>query len=104
MGFQVNPYTLIANAALMVLTSKFEGFGYVIVEAQALNIPVISTDCSVEPRELLLEQNLVPVDDTDALAMLINQALVNLDGYKVQLNNRFLPHSIARQYLRFIQV
>ena len=44
LGFQKNPYPLMAGAALLVLTSKFEGFGYVIVEAQALKVPVISTD------------------------------------------------------------
>ncbi|MGP9638172.1 glycosyltransferase [Psychrobacter sp. AOP3-A1-26] len=104
LGFQGNPYPLIAGAALMVLTSKFEGFGYVIVEAQALGVPVISTDCPFGPKELLPEQNLIPVDDTDALATLMSQALANLDDYKVQLNNRLLPHSIARQYLKFVQV
>ena len=53
LGFQINPYPLIANAVLLVLSSKFEGFGYVIVEAQALNRPVLSTDCPFGLRELL---------------------------------------------------
>ncbi len=101
LGFQTNPYSLIRSAALMVLTSKFEGFGYVIVEAQALGVPVISTDCPFGPRELLPEQNLIAVGDIDGLAMLIDQAIDNLTDYIVPLNQQLLPEHIARQYLAF---
>jgi len=101
LGFQTNPYPLIRSAALMVLTSKFEGFGYVIVEAQALGVPIISTDCPFGPRELLPEQNLIAVGDIDGLAMLIDQAIDNLTDYIVPLNQQLLPEHIARQYLTF---
>ncbi len=101
LGFQSNPYPIIASAALMVLTSKFEGFGYVIVEAQALGVPVISTDCPFGPRELLPVKNLIPVGDIDGLAMLIDQAVDNLTDYIVPLNQQLLPNNIAQQYLEF---
>lgn len=101
LGFQSNPYPIIASAALMVLTSKFEGFGYVIVEAQALGVPVISTDCPFGPRELLPIKNLIPVGDIEGLAILIGQAVDNLTDYIVPLNQQLLPHNIAQQYLEF---
>jgi glycosyltransferase involved in cell wall biosynthesis len=101
LSFQTNPYPLIASAALMVVTSKFEGFGYVIVEAQALGVPVISTDCPFGPRELLPTKNLIPVGDIDGLSMLIDQAVDNLTSYIVPLNQQLLPNRIARQYLEF---
>ena len=104
LGFQTNPYSLIRSAALMVLTSKFEGFGYVIVEAQALGVPVISTDCPFGPRELLPKQNLIAVGDIDGLALLIDQAIDNLTDYIVPLNQKLLPEHIARQYLAFRSV
>lgn len=104
LGFQANPYPLIAAAALLVLTSKFEGFGYVIVEAQALEVPVISTDCPFGPRELLPELNLVPVGDVEALAMLMDTAIDNIEHYKVPFNQQLLPIHIAHQYLEFGQV
>ncbi|MEC5210532.1 glycosyltransferase involved in cell wall biosynthesis [Psychrobacter sp. PL15] len=104
LGFQANPYPLIAGAALLVLTSKFEGFGYVIVEAQALDVSVISTDCPFGPRELLPKQNLVPVGDIDALAQLISQAVENITHYKVPFNQQLLPKHVARQYLEFGEV
>ena len=101
LGFQANPYPLIASAALMVMTSKFEGFGYVIVEAQALGVPVVSTDCPFGPRELLPAKNLIPVGDITGLAILIDQAIDNLTHYIVPLNPQLLPKNIAQQYLAF---
>lgn len=101
LGFQKNPYPLIASAALLVLTSTFEGFGYVIVEAQALKVPVISTDCPFGPRELLPTENLVPVGDIDRLAQLMEHAIHHLDQYQVPLNQQLLPRYIAQKYLEF---
>ena len=102
LGFQANPYTLIANAALLVMTSRYEGFGYVIVEAQALGVPVISTDCPFGPRELLPEKNLVAVGDIEGLAALMTQAVNNPDKFITPLNQQLLPKRIAQQYLDFV--
>lgn len=104
LGFQANPYPLIAGAALLVLTSKFEGFGYVIVEAQALGVPAISTDCPFGPRELLPKRNLVAVDDSDALAMLIDSAVSAPSDYLTAFNPELLPANIANEYLKFARI
>lgn len=103
LGFHANPYPLIARAALLVMTSKYEGFGYVIVEAQALAVPVISTDCPFGPRELLPQKNLVAVGDIKGLAALINQAINNPDQFITHLNHQLLPKQIAQQYLDFLR-
>ena len=102
LGFQTNPYPLIANAALLVLSSKFEGFGYVIVEAQALNVPVISTDCPFGPRELLPNKNLVDVGNIEGLAALIDEAIVYPAIYNTPLKQQLSPNIIAQQYLDFL--
>ena len=104
LGFQANPYPLIAGAALLVLTSKFEGFGYVIVEAQALGVPAISTDCPFGPRELLPTHNLVAVDDIDALAALIDSAVCQPSHYLTAFDSKLLPANIANEYLKFAQL
>ena len=101
LGFQANPYPLIDSAALLIMSSKFEGFGYTIVEAQALDVPVISTDCPFGPRELLPAKSLVPVGDIDGLAILIDQAIDDPTHYIVPLNQQLLPNHIAQQYLAF---
>lgn len=79
-GFVSNPYPYMANAALFVLSSRWEGLPTVLVEAMSLGTPVIATDCPSGPREILRNGQygqLVPVDDPDALAQAIQNSLVN---------------------------
>lgn len=45
-GFVENPYAYIQRAHMMFITSRWEGFGLVAVEANLLGVPVLSTDTS----------------------------------------------------------
>jgi glycosyltransferase involved in cell wall biosynthesis len=77
-GFVTNPYSYMAHAAAFVLSSRWEGLPTVLVEAMALGVPIISTDCPSGPREILLDGKygkLVPVDDPFALADAIATSL-----------------------------
>ncbi len=42
LGFKRNPYSYMKNAKMLVMTSKFEGFGLVAVESMILGVPVAS--------------------------------------------------------------
>jgi glycosyltransferase involved in cell wall biosynthesis len=53
LGRLKNPYPIIAKSDVLVLISKWEGFGMVVVEALALGIPVIASDIESGPREIL---------------------------------------------------
>lgn len=50
-----NPYCYMHYAKLFILSSKTEGFGLVLVEALYCGTKVISSDCLVGPREILLD-------------------------------------------------
>jgi glycosyltransferase involved in cell wall biosynthesis len=70
-GFIPEPYPHLANADLFALTSRWEGLGFVLIEALALGTPVVSTDCPSGPSEILQNGRygrLIPVGDDAALA------------------------------------
>jgi exopolysaccharide biosynthesis WecB/TagA/CpsF family protein len=70
-GFQAHPLPWIRHAHALVLSSRYEGFGNVIVDALHCGTPVVATDCPYGPAEILdngIYGRLVPVGDADAMA------------------------------------
>ena len=59
------------NASIYCLSSRFEGFGMVILEAQSFGLPIVSFDCDCGPSDLIYDGVnglLIEKDDTRLLA------------------------------------
>jgi glycosyltransferase involved in cell wall biosynthesis len=108
-GFIANPVSEIKAANLFVLSSRWEGFGNVIVEALGAGTPVVAVDCRSGPAEILDDGRYgrlaIPEDPYD----LAKKILAELDEPTPAeiLRKRaldFSPAFIARQYLSLLEI
>ena len=103
-GFADRPGPWYAHADVFALSSRYEGFGNVIVEALAYGVPVVSTDCPSGPRDILdggRWGRLVPVGDAAALADALTATLdapPDPDALRARARD-FAPGPIAARYL-----
>jgi len=108
-GFVVNPYPWYQSADLFVLSSLYEGFGNVIVEALESGVTVVSTDCMSGPSEILKKGKLgylVPINDHFKLASGIEHALNNPLKKEALMNRAkdFSVSMIAEKYLSYFEI
>ncbi len=66
-GMKKNPYPYLNLGRLYLLGSYYEGFPNALVEAMALGIPVIATNCMTGPAEILLQEYQKGVEETGQL-------------------------------------
>ncbi|SFQ62869.1 Glycosyltransferase involved in cell wall bisynthesis [Roseivivax halotolerans] len=108
-GFHPDPSPFYRTADLFALSSNYEGFGNVIVEALSCGTPVVSTDCPSGPNEILeggRYGRLVPVGDEQALAQAMSDALaapVDRDAL-IQRAADFAPAIAAQGYLALLDL
>ncbi len=108
LGFVENPYWYFSKSDVFVFSSLFEGFGNVLVEAMALGLPVISTNCLSGPSEILEQGRsgvLVDVKDHHAMGNAMLALLQDDDKYyffktrSLQRASQFDVNIIGEQYI-----
>lgn len=108
LGFQANPFPLLAQADVYVLCSDHEGLPNTLLEAQALGIPAVSTRCPFGPEEIILEGRtgqLVPCGDPDAIAAAVKKLLDDPARHETipaaarhHIRERFAPEPILEHW------
>lgn len=109
LGFVDNPYQYMSQAAVLVMSSIWEGFGNVLVEAMAAGTPVVSTNCPSGPAEILVDGEygkMVSVEDIEEMAKNIETTLKNPpNAVKLQCRAEiFSLDNATKSYLEILRV
>ena len=112
MGVVNKPMLKIYQDGIFVLTSDYEGIPNALLEAMAVGLPVVSTDCTPGGARLLIGDNeyglIVPKGDylavADALSRFADDEKL-MDDYSkkaVKVLERFDPNRIAKMWVEYI--
>jgi len=105
-GFKDNPFKYLKRSNVFVLSSKWEGFPNVILQALGCGCSVISTNCQSGPSEILDDGkwgDLVPVGDLEMLSKSIVFRLQNRNRINVESRCAFFDiDGIVDKYIKVI--
>lgn len=95
-GWVKQPFKQFSTADCLVLTSKYEGFVMVLLEAIARGIPVISSNCPTGPEDIVSDFNgyLYPPGDVQALT----EKLVAMAKREKVFDHHKLPATVSEFY------
>lgn len=105
-GFQKDIMSLMRSSDCFVLSSRWEGFGNVLVEALYSQVPIVSFDCDYGPREILengLYGILVKEKNPQALAYAIDESFKREHHVNTRWKD-FTVTRIASEYLNFMNL
>lgn len=86
LGKKLNPYIWMRKAKIFILSSKFEGFGLVLVEAMACETFVISSSCKTGPKEILCSGECGDLFEVGHVQELANKIEYALNDNEYRLN------------------
>ena len=104
-GFTTNPYYVMANSEIFLLSSRHEGLPTVLIEALALQKNIVSYDCPTGPREILQNGKygaLVKVGDVQGFATNINKLLNNPIEIPKSAIEKYTYEKSAEAYLALV--
>jgi len=101
-GYVDNPYPYFKNAKVFVLTSLYEGFPNVILEAWGCGCPIIATDCPWGIRDIIedgINGLIVPANNPDAMTKAIWEVISDDELRQKLIDNgkrKVLEYDVSR--------
>lgn len=112
-GFIQNIHNEILDSAMFVSSSDYEGISNSMLEAMAIGLPTICTDCPCGGARMMIknEENgiLVPVGDTMLLYKAMKKVIENpefaekVSKNAVKINERLEQNKICKQWMKLIE-
>lgn len=107
--FDLNLHAKIRDAAMFVSSSDREGISNSMLEAMAIGLPCVCTDCAGGGARMMIEDHvnglLVPMKDVNALYLAMKEVIENpelaetMSRNAVKIKDRLRPEVICRQML-----
>lgn len=99
LGFQSNPYGILENAKMMIMTSRWEGTPMCALEAMTLGIPIVSTPTDglrelvkqgdtgfLEENDIILKERCIQIISDDSIRKSLAMATVARSNEMMDLN------------------
>ena len=113
-GFCSNIHEKIRNARMYVSSSDYEGISNSMLEALAIGLPCICTDCPVGGAKMVIKNNingiLIPVGDQKALEQKMillaenDELIEKLSQNAVKIRTKLSISNIADEWISFIEL
>ena len=101
-----------AESSIFVLSSRYEGFGMVLIEAMSFGIPCVSFDCNYGPSDIIKDNEdgfLIKNGDEKDFAQKLQELMRDENlrkemGEKARVNvERFLPENVVKKWDEFFK-
>ncbi len=110
--FQTDIHEKVKKATIYVSSSNYEGISNSMLEAMAIGMPCVCTDCPVGGARMFIENNingiLVPVGDVESLANALNQIIENESHAKslgteaAKIRKKLSSDAILKQWIKLL--
>ena len=110
-GYSPEVITKMAGSSIFALSSAFEGWGLVIVEAMSVGLPVVAYQCPCGPKDIIsdrIDGFLIPPGDENLFAQRLSELMESADirckmgEHAIQKSQQFHIERIAQAWMELL--